>query len=112
MTFVQVERNRGFSKQMIHIDGYSKAKTEKGALKDLARTIRQYNETEADCILDMIKFNEVSQSLPSQEDTKNRLDAYILEWEEVECASRYVDEELTEIEYADASWYLHIAFVQ
>lgn len=35
----------------IIIDGYSKNKTEKGALSDLAAEIRKYSQFEADCLL-------------------------------------------------------------
>lgn len=37
------------------IDGYSKAKTLKGALKDLAKQVRKYSNTEADALEESIE---------------------------------------------------------
>ena len=110
MIYVLAEHNRGFDGNMTHIDGYSKAKTERGALQDLARTVAKYSPAEAEGITDMIKYNEVTQIPASRWDAENKIDAYIIEWERVGCASKSnaKDESVT----TEANWYLHIAFVQ
>lgn len=52
LTYVEaVER-----KNKIIIDGYTTNKTEKGIIKDVARAVRKYSESEANTLLDFLKF--------------------------------------------------------
>lgn len=94
-------------KGSIDIDGYSNKKTIAGALKELAKAVDKYYKGEGDYIRDMVKFNEISMSLP---DKSAGVDQYIIEWEEVPSASRYNDN--NEVEYKDARWYLHVRFLK
>lgn len=48
MTFVQIETKNG----MINLDGYSRNKTLKGALKDLAREVSKIDKDEGMGILE------------------------------------------------------------
>lgn len=102
MTFVQIEKRNG----MINLDGYSRNKTLKGALKDLAREVAKVDEGEADAITN--NLNETVQMVA--EGMLNEAGCYYIEAEEVGCASQY-SEEKDEIEYAEGSWYLYIRFV-
>lgn len=96
------------------IDGYSNKKTERGMLADLAKAVDNYDKGEADYIRTMITDKEIAQAPPTGEP------AYILEWEDVPSASRYIDEdgkdatisrkEGVEIEHKDARYYVHIRF--
>ena len=104
----------------ITIDGYSNKSTIKGALKDLAKAVAKYSQSESDAILDMINFDEICQ-YPA-----NNNDGYVLEWEEVPSASRHVDAdgvdtllsnrddtyENFDVEYKPAKWYLMIRIVR
>lgn len=88
----------------IDIDGYSNAKTEEGALRDLAKAVEQYDEGEADAIRGMIKNNEVVQ-FPATKDSD-----YILEWEDVPAATKYNDN--GDPEYKDARYYMHTRIIR
>jgi len=87
---------------IIKIDGYSKAKTIKGALKDLAREVKKHNETEGNAITYVL------------EDTIGILNqrfngsTYYIDCEEVSCASRAIDDDNNE--YAEANFYIGIGF--
>lgn len=100
---------------MMNIDGYSTNKTLRGALKDLAREVANYNEIESKAIVDYIE--------ETIDDVKNGMEnisgCYYIHAEEVPCASRYIfkdgdtdnfDVENVEIEYAPANWYLYIRY--
>ena len=95
MIFTEVRENETF----IHIDGYSNKKTLNGALKELAKEVARYNELEASTITDAIKFGE---------EILVNTEYYIVEAEEVGCATRYINDE--EAEYKEANYYLHIMF--
>ena len=98
MIYAQIEnRKNGFT----HIDGYSKAKTVNGALKDLARYVLKYNEGEAKFIID---------GIANKENPLINSEYYILECEEVGCASR-INEETDEMEYKEGNFYLHLMYV-
>ena len=99
MIFVDKTERNG----LIHIDGYSNAKTVNGALKDLAREVAKVSELEASVITDAIKFGD---------EVCVDTEYYKVECEEVGCASRFVDEEAMECEYRPANFYLHIMFVR
>lgn len=101
MTFVQIEKRNG----MINLDGYSRNKTLKGALKDLAREVAKIDEGEASAITN--NLNESVEAVAAG--MMNVPGAYYIEAEEVHCASRY-SEENDEIEYAEGHWYLYIRF--
>lgn len=100
MTFVQIEKRNG----MINLDGYSRNKTLKGALSDLAREVAKIDKGEADAILD-----NLDETAEMASDMANIPDAYYIEAQEVHCASRY-SEKSDEIEYAEGHWYLYIRF--
>ena len=111
MTFVQVETRNG----MIHLDGYSRNKTLKGALKDLAREVAKIDEGEGRCISNYI--DETAQMVA--EGMPNEAGCYFIEAQEVPCASRYkflngdkddFSEGNIEMEYAEGHWYLYIRF--
>jgi len=111
MTFVQIEKRNG----MINLDGYSRNKTLKGALKDLAREVAKIDEGEAHAITD--NLDETVQMVAEGMD--NYPGCYVIEAEEVGCASRYkyldgdennYSEENVEIEHAEGHWYLYIRF--
>lgn len=101
MTFVQIEKRNG----MINLDGYSRNKTLKGALKDLAREVARIDEGEASAITN--NLNETVQMVA--EGMPNEAGCYYIEVEEVHCASCY-SEEKDEIEYAEGNWYIYIRF--
>ena len=84
----------------VHIDGYSNKKTVNGALKDLAREVTKYSESEARCIIEAIKFGD-EVIIDTEE--------YKIECEEVGCATKYINDE--EVEYKEANYYLHIMYV-
>ena len=101
MTFVQIEKRNG----MINLDGYSRNKTLKGALKDLAREVAKLDEGEANAITNNLNetVQMVAEGMPSE------AGCYYIEAEEVHCASRY-SEKKDEMEYAEGHWYLYIRF--
>lgn len=100
MTFVQIETRNG----MINLDGYSRNKTLKGALKDLAREVAKIDKIEADGIL-----NNIDEMAEMATDMMNISNEWYIEAQEVPCASRY-SEKNDEIEYAEGHWYLYIRF--
>lgn len=102
MTFVQIERRNG----MINLDGYSRNKTLKGALSDLAREVAKIDEGEARAITDNID-EYIGMVVDGM---LNEANCFYIEAEEVHCASRY-SEKKDEIEYAEGCWYLYIRFV-
>lgn len=79
----------------ITIDGYTSNKTEKGIVKDVARAVRKYSESEADCLLETIKRGET----PFLNATDS-CGGYFFEYEESHCATKY-NEETDEVEYKD-----------
>lgn len=101
MTFVQIEKRNG----MINLDGYSRNKTLKGALKDLAREVAKIDEGEGNAITDNIDeyMGMVVDGM------LNEVGCFYIEAEEVHCASRY-SERNDEMEYAEGHWYLYIRF--
>ena len=101
MTFVQIEKRNG----MIGLDGYSRNKTLKGALKDLAREVAKIDKTEADGIL-----NNIDEMAGMATAMMNIPNEWYIEAQEVHCASRR-SEKNDEMEYAEGHWYLYIRFV-
>lgn len=101
MTFVQIEKRNG----MINLDGYSRNKTLKGALKDLAREVAKIDEGEGNTITENIDeyVGMIADGMI------NEPGCYYIEAEEVHCASRY-SEKNDEMEYAEGHWYLYIRF--
>lgn len=101
MTFVQIEKRNG----MINLDGYSRNKTLKGALKDLAREVAKIDEGEGNIITENIDeyVGMIADGMI------NEPGCYYIEAEEVHCASRY-SEKNDEMEYAEGHWYLYIRF--
>lgn len=106
MTFVQIEKRNG----MVNLDGYSRNKTLKGALQDLAREVAKIDNDEADAIL-----SNLDETAAMALDMMNIPGEYYIEAMDVPCASRYKylsdDENDFEIEYAEGNWYLFIRFV-
>lgn len=89
-------------KKMVTVDGYSKAKTVKGAIADMGRYIaKHFNETEGNFLR---KYKEDA-LLPA----KCSDGGYYLEVEEVPCASRW-HEDTEEMEYKDANYYVVCRF--
>lgn len=113
MNFVAIEKRNG----MVNIDGYSRRKTLKAALKDLASVVAKYNKGEADAITNYL--DETVEMV--QNGMVNEAGYYYIEAREVACASRYkfldgdednFDEDNVEMEYAEGSWYLYIRFAE
>lgn len=88
----------------ITIDGYSKAKTLKGAIKDLAKEVSKYNTSEANNITDSIDetINILNQRSADCE--------YWIDCEEVSCATKYTED--GKEEYKESSYYMAICFVK
>lgn len=88
----------------ITIDGYSKAKTVKGAIKDLAKEVAKYSTDEANNLIDGIEetINILNQRSEGCE--------YWIDCEDVPCACKYNEE--GEPEYKEASQYIAICFVK
>lgn len=112
MKFVKIERRNG----MINLDGYSRNKTIKGALKDLAREVAKIDDGEARNISDYI--DDTAKMV--LDGIANEPGAYYIEAEKVSCASRinFLDgdennfsSDNIEMESAEGSWYLYIRFV-
>lgn len=105
MTFVQTQIRSG----MVYMDGYSKAKTLKGALKDLAREVAKIDAGEGRNISEYI--DETAQMVI--DGMPNEPGYWYIEAEEVSCATRLKnpDSDDPEMEYADGNWYLYIRFV-
>ena len=82
----------------IIIDGYSKAKTENGAIADMGRYIAKHFDKSEGENLQQFK----SECLIDAKDSNG---GYFLEVEEVGCASQY-NEETDEMEYKEANFYV------
>lgn len=113
MNFVTVERRNG----TVNLDGYSRRKTLKAALKDLAREVAKYDKGEADAITDYL--DDTVEMV--QQGMTNEAGCYYIEAQEVPCASRYkfldgnednFDEDNVEMEYAEGNWYLYIRWIE
>ena len=94
----KIERNG-----IIIIDGYSNAKTVKGAIKDLAKEVSKYSILESNGLID--NMEETINTLNIKYDDCD----YVVECESVSCATTYIDDETNE--YKEANFYLHISFV-
>jgi len=88
----------------ITIDGYSKAKTLKGAIKDLAKEVAKYSVNEANNITDAVEdtINILNQRYAECE--------YWIDCEEVPCATKYTEN--GEAEYKESNYYIAICFVK
>lgn len=89
---------------IITIDGYSKAKTVKGAIKDLAKEIAKHSTDEANNLIENIEdtISVLNQRFEGCE--------YWIDCEEVSCAVKYNEE--GEAEYKEANHYMAICFVK
>ncbi len=104
------------TKDYIDIDGYINRKSESAMLNAFAKAVDKYDKGEGDVLRDQVKFNEIAQAPPSYPYDGG----YILEWEDVPSASRFVDkngvdtaisgEDEEDVEYKDAKYYVHIRF--
>ena len=99
MIFAQYSKNKTYT----HIDGYSKAKTIKGALNDLMREVAKYNKSEAELLVNSVKYNEVEWK------TSEYKQEYFVECQVVPCATKYISD--NQIEYKEANFYLHIMYI-
>ncbi len=95
MVFTEAREGCGWT----HLDGYSKAKTVKGAYKDLMREVAKISESEGNI---PYEYNEGLINAGSH-------DGYMIEIDEVSCASKLSKEE--EIEYKEANFYCFIRFL-
>lgn len=86
-------------KDTITIDGYTSNKTEKGIIRDVARAIQPYSESEAQALLDALKFGIDENNTPFVK-SADSCGGYFFEYEEVPCATKY-NEETDEIEYKE-----------
>ena len=86
-------------KDTITIDGYTSNKTEKGIIRDVARAIQPYSESEAQALLDALKFGIDENNTPFIK-TAGSCGGYFFEYEEVPCATRF-NEKTDEIEYKE-----------
>lgn len=99
LNFVGIERKNG----MVIIDGYTTCKYRKNALKDVAKAIRPMDAAEADVIIDALANGE------NPEVANVDSESYCLTLEPVGCATLY-NEEMDEMEYAEANYYFMIRF--
>ena len=111
MTFVQFETRNG----MVHLDGYSRNKTLKGALKDLAREVAIIDAGEARAIADYID-ETVTMVAAGMTNEPGPITSRL---KKSPCASRYkflngdkddFSEDNIEIQCAKGNWYLYICF--
>lgn len=86
-------------KSVITIDGYTSNKTINGIVKDVAKVIKHYSESEAQALLDALKFGIDENNTPFVK-SADSCGGYFFEYEEVPCATRY-NEETDEIEYKE-----------
>ena len=91
------------SDNYIDIDGYSKKKSEKALLNELAKVVEKYDKAEADNLKNAVKFNEITQ-YPASADSD-----YILEWEEETNDAGHFDENGNYV-VDPANYYVHIRF--
>ena len=103
MTFVGAYTNNS---GLTILDGYSKAKTIKGALKDLSREVAKISESEShftDYMEDTLAIINASHG-----------NEWFIECQQVGSASRIVEDEdgnFLDMEYAEGNFYLCIGFV-
>jgi hypothetical protein len=94
----------------ITVDGYSDRKTINGAVKDFGRYIeKKYHNGEGQTIIDIVNdgISETNSPFASAQSSDG---GYFFEIEEVPCASRY--NEIGEMEYKEANYYLVMRFVK
>lgn len=83
----------------ITIDGYTSNKTERGIIKDVARVVSKYDQSEANTLLDYLKMGLNEYNTPFAKASESE-GSYFFEYEEVPCATRY-NEETDEMEYKE-----------
>lgn len=86
-------------KDTITIDGYTSNKTERGIIKDVAKVVAKYNQSEANTLLDYLKMGLNEYNTPFVKASESE-GGYFFEYEEVPCATRY-NEEIDEMEYKE-----------
>lgn len=86
-------------KDTITIDGYTSNKTERGIIKDVARVVSKYDQSEANTLLDYLKMGLNEYNTPFAKASESE-GGYFFEYEEVPCATRY-NEETDEMEYKE-----------
>ena len=99
MTFCNSHTN---SNGLTILDGYSNAKTLKGALKDLSREVAKITESESH-FTDFMEDTIAMLNIPHGNE-------WFIEYEEVACASQFNDN-TEEMEYKNGNFYLCIGFV-
>lgn len=99
MVFVESHTNNN---GLTILDGYSKAKTVKGALKDLSREVAKINELES-------HFTDYLDETITMLNIPHDVDNWFIDCEEVGCASK-INEQTDNIEYAEGNFYLCIGF--
>ena len=83
----------------ITIDGYTSNKTEKGIIRDVARAIQPYSESEAQALLDALKFG-IDENNTLFIKAADSCGGYFFEYEEVPCATKN-NEKTGEVEYRE-----------
>lgn len=106
LIFAETTHNNGY----YVTDGYSDNKTLRGALNAMAREIEKFVPCEGgkgfvEAVLEALKYNQTQGCYDMF--TGDRKGFYV-EIEHVPCASRYIykDEEIDDIEYKDATYYI------
>ena len=74
-------------------------KTERGIIKDVARVVSKYDQSEANTLLDYLKMGLNEYNTPFAKASESE-GGYFFEYEEVPCATRY-NEETDEMEYEE-----------
>lgn len=92
----------------ITVDGYSKAKTLKGALNDIGRFIENKLDEGEGKLLQVSNKEDAEEVLTIGNHSYSE---YGIEVEEVGCATK-VDEEGNIIEYSEANFYVMVRFVK
>lgn len=92
----------------ITVDGYSKAKTLKGALNDLGRFVENNIDESEGRLLQVANKEEAEELIQIGNHSYSE---YGIEVEEVGCATK-VDEEGNIVEYSEANFYVMLRFVK
>lgn len=78
---------------------YTSNKTERGIIKDVARVVSKYDQSEANTLLDYLKMGLNKYNTPFAKASESE-GGYFFEYEEVPCATRY-NEETDEMKYKE-----------
>lgn len=87
-------------KDTITIDGYTSNKTERGIIKDVARVVSKYDQSEANTLLDYLKMGLNKYNTPFAKASWKWRRLFLWNMNEVPYATRY-NEETDEMKYKE-----------